>query len=162
MRRRKYLIGMGSLAASGVAVMGTSAFESATLEDRDFEGTVVNDNQGLLRLNPTVSEHATISDDELKLSIDDLNENAQFTFNKLFRIHNNGADTVDVSISVGDNPGGSVSRVFGTGGGGASNSSNLVATPVTLEPSEYVDVGAELDIGDGTGTFDGTFTVNAN
>jgi hypothetical protein len=142
--------------------MGTSAFDSATLEDREFEGTVVNDNQALLRLDPTVSQHATLSNAELKLSINNLNENAQFTFNRLFRIHNDGADTVDVSIVVGDNPGGSVSRVFGTGGPNVPDSSDMVSNPVTLEPGEYVDVGAELDIGNGTGTFDGTFTVNAN
>jgi hypothetical protein len=34
MQRRKFLIGMGSLAAGGAAAMGTGAFTSATLADR--------------------------------------------------------------------------------------------------------------------------------
>jgi hypothetical protein len=58
MQRRKFLIGAGSLAAGGAAVMGTGAFSQASVNERDFEGTVTNDNSARLRLNPTVGPYA--------------------------------------------------------------------------------------------------------
>lgn len=163
MKRRKFLVGLGSIAAGGAAVMGSGAFESASLNDRDVQATVVNDNQALLRLDPTVSQHATLSGGELLVSLQDLNQNANYTFGQLIRIHNNGDDPVDISISVDSTLDSAVNAIPATGGPGVGDSPNLRSTSVTLGPGDYVDVGAEVVTTSGLGTFStGTFTVNAD
>lgn len=168
MQRRKYLIGVGSLAAGSAAAIGTGAFESASINDRDALATVVNDNQALLRLDPTVSQHARLKsgvseEGELIIDLQDLNQNANFTFEQLVRIHNDGNQAVDIRISLGNGLDNAVDEVPGSGGPGVSDSSDLRNTPVRVESGEYVDVGAEVTTTSGLGTFNaGTFTVHAD
>jgi hypothetical protein len=51
MDRRKFLIGMGSLAAGSAAAVGTGAFSQASLNDRPVNVSVVNDAEGFLALS---------------------------------------------------------------------------------------------------------------
>jgi len=163
MQRRKFLIGAGSIAAGGAAVMGTGAFSQASVNERDFEGTVTNDNSARLRLNPTVGPYAEQgSDGELDVSIDGLNQNSTFTFPQLFRIHNDGTRTVYISINLNDNPGGSITAVPGDKVNGGSANNLAGSQEIRLQSGQALDVGVELDVGDGTGTFSGTFDVIAS
>jgi hypothetical protein len=162
MQRRKFLIGAGSIAAGGAAVMGTGAFSQATVSARDFEGTVSNDNEALLRLNPTVSPYAEQSSDgELDVLIDGLNQNSTFTFPQVFRIHNDGTQSVDISINLGSNPGGIITSVLGSGVG-SNSSTNLASNSINIGSGGSLDVGVKLDVGSGTGTDNGTFDVIAS
>jgi hypothetical protein len=66
--RRKFLIGMGSLAASGAAAMGTGAFTTMNAE-RNASINVVNDANGLITLEPGsgADERVYQSDGELEI-----------------------------------------------------------------------------------------------
>jgi len=166
MRRRKFLIGAGSLAASGAAALGTGAFDSAQINDRDFEATIRWDNNSnqLLRLNDNLSQYATIDGDgKLLVSIDALAQDSEYSFSDLFRVENNGREDVSLQVNVTDNPGSAIQDVP------AHN--NLGAGRDSIEPGEgsiplnsggFVDVGADVKVGDGLGTFDGEFTIIAN
>jgi len=74
MERRKFLIGMGSLAAGGAAATGTGAFTSQTLSDRQVTAEVTADSNGMVGLEagslPSVSETGS-GDLQLDLSGDD-------------------------------------------------------------------------------------------
>lgn len=139
--------------------MSTSAFSTATVRNRDFSGTVTNDNNALLRLDPTVSPYAGESGGELTISIDGLNQNADFTFNQVFRIHNDGTESVDISLSLTDNPGSAVEAAPSEKNTGAT--ADLLASSLQVDPGQYVDVGVEITVGSGTGTFSGEFNVEA-
>jgi hypothetical protein len=121
-----------------------------------------------LRLDPTVSQHARLRSGgseagELLIDLQDLNQNANFTFEQLVRIHNDGNQPVDISVSLGNGLDSAVDAVPGTGGPGVGGSPNLRTTPVTVGPGEYIDIGAEVTTTSGLGTFNaGTFTVHAD
>ena len=120
MERRKFLIGMGSLAAGGAAAMGTGAFTSVEAERTlsidtagdadaflsieratDSSGNVYpnageyvegNQNSGTLSLD------FTQADDTAAASASGVNQNAKTVFDNLLDITNNG--TQDVVLSV--------------------------------------------------------------
>jgi hypothetical protein len=161
MQRRKFLVGMGSLAAGSAAAMGTGAFSTATIEDRDFQGAVTNDNDAVLRLNPTNSPYAELNNGELRVNIQNLNQNATFTFPELFQIHNDGTRAVDITISIVNQPSDDpIDSVLGNKVGGGSTN-DLQNNAITLTPGDVMWVGAAIDVGDGIGTFSGEFNVNA-
>ena len=105
MERRKFLIGMGSLAAGGATAMGTGAFTSASAE-RAVDVNVVADDNAYLSLNPT-DERATIVDGQLKLDFagsstgaTGLNKDARTAFTDLFEIKNQGENPVYVGVGT--------------------------------------------------------------
>lgn len=125
MRRRKYLIGIGSLAAGSAVAVGTGAVtqsQSARAVDVD----VVADDQGLLQFvldhgSLENTEYASFEDGQLRLHFnsdadlsnggfagqgDGLNPDSTFDFDNLFQIRNATADdlAVDVDKSGLDNP----------------------------------------------------------
>jgi len=70
MQRRKFLVGMGSLAAGGAAAMGTGAFTSATIADRSVSVGVAEDDTSTVALNPGTNPDITIGEDgELELDL---------------------------------------------------------------------------------------------
>lgn len=159
------MIGAGSIVAGSAAAMGSGAFVSASADNREFEGTVTGDNNpnALLRLNPDVSPYASQgSDGMLDVAIDGLVQNSSFEFDQLFRIHNNGTNTVNLTINLDNNPNGDISRVPGENIDSGGTVNNLTNTALAIDPGERVDVGAVFDVGPGTGTFDGTFDVIAS
>ncbi|NHN40581.1 hypothetical protein G9C85_02875 [Halorubellus sp. JP-L1] len=166
MDRRKFVLGIGSLAAGGAAAMGTGAFSSAQINDRAVEASVVNDNSALLRLNPSVSQHATQSGGKLKVSIQDLSQDSEYTFKQLFRIHNDGGNNpVEISASMSGGLSSAVNdaRAYGPH---VVDGTSLISDSVTIAPGEYVDVGATVVTTDGVGSFDGggdwAFTIHAD
>ena len=76
MERRKFVIGLGSLAAGGAAATGTGAFTAAQISGRDADITVSGDDEALIQLipgdGPTVSDNRVgYEDGQLYISFDD-------------------------------------------------------------------------------------------
>jgi hypothetical protein len=107
MERRKFLIGMGSLAAGGAAAMGTGAF--STQATRSFAVDVVGDSSAYLGLDASSSSY--VSDSGGTISIDlgsdsgdggsGINQYSQTLIRPAFDLQNQGRDDLYVEI---DNP----------------------------------------------------------
>jgi len=77
MERRKFVVGLGALAAGSSAAVGTGAFSAALIDDRDVDIEVVGDDAALIQLvpgydeveNSTVSGDRVFHDDDEKLAI---------------------------------------------------------------------------------------------
>ncbi|WP_147587313.1 hypothetical protein [Halorubrum lipolyticum] len=67
MERRKFVIGLGSLAAGGAAATGTGAFTAAELSPRTANIGVVNDSNGLIGLEPGGTDLVYDEDGQLKI-----------------------------------------------------------------------------------------------
>jgi hypothetical protein len=104
MDRRKFLIGMGSLAAGSAAAVGTGAFASVEA-DRTVNVNVVGDDRAYLGLSPE-SPYAEYNGDwQLKLDFaengeggEGVNKDAVSTFDGVFKITNNGPNELDITI----------------------------------------------------------------
>ena len=122
MQRRKFIVGLGSLAAAGAAGMGTGAFSQAEAT-RSVDVDVANDSDGFLQLNITgdsleSTEYVNYEDGQLSIEIDEvgnsgfapagegLNPDATFDFDNLFQILNATQDDLAVAIDKSglDNP----------------------------------------------------------
>lgn len=92
--RRNTLIGLGILTAGGTGAVATGAFSAATAE-RDVTVEFADDDAGAIIGFESASDYADVGDDGmLSLTFDNLNKNADFTFQDTFRIVNNGSETV--------------------------------------------------------------------
>jgi hypothetical protein len=103
MQRRKFLIGMGSLAAGGAAAMGTGAFASVEAT-RSVNVNVADDANAYLGLHDT-SAYAEKSGKQLVLNFDDngnggmgINADSVSTFDGVFKMTNNGPNDLDITI----------------------------------------------------------------
>ena len=94
MQRRKFIIGTGALATGTAAAMGTGAFSNATVE-REVTVETTGDNEALVGLEST-SDYAEITGDTLEITFDELNADADFTFEDVFKLTNGGSETVNV------------------------------------------------------------------
>jgi hypothetical protein len=75
MQRRKYLAAMGSMAAGGAAMVGTGAFTSATIPDRQLSVSVDGDAASTVALNPGDDDDVFInSDNQLALDLSGAND----------------------------------------------------------------------------------------
>jgi len=106
MERRKFVVGLGSVAAGGAAAMGSGAFNIARA-DRDIDVEVVDDSDAYLGLEPTSAYSETV-DGQLRVAFDGtiaeqdgdgLSENANYVFTDVFAIRNNGTDKIAVTLS---------------------------------------------------------------
>lgn len=102
MQRRKFLTGVGALAAGTAAAIGTGATSQIRAE-RSVTASVTGDASANLGLEDQ-SEYASYNGNELALEFSSLNENASTRFENVFWIRNNGnqdlsvqAYTLDVS-----------------------------------------------------------------
>jgi len=107
MQRRKFIAGLGSLAAAGAAGIGTGAFSGVRAE-RDVSLEVSGDGNAYLGLEPTSPYASFDSDGALTLDFTSdgngnggLNPDANTNFNDLFTISNNGPETVAVWFNTG-------------------------------------------------------------
>lgn len=91
MERRKFVIGLGSLAAGGAAAMGTGAFSSAQAE-RTVSVDVAADDQAYVELSAVDERFADDEGNQLSISFDEegdgegLNEDSTFVFDDLFSV----------------------------------------------------------------------------
>jgi len=106
MQRRKFIAGVGSLAAGAAAVTGTGAFTSVQAE-RSVSVNVASDPNAYLGLNPIGDRASTDADGELKLDFSTsstgsqgLNQNARTAFTDLFQIRNQGDNPVYVGVGL--------------------------------------------------------------
>jgi len=122
MERRKFVVGLGSLAAGGAAAMGTGAV-SQSESSRSVDVDIANDSNGFLQINTTGSslentEYVSYEDGQLTIQISDpdnsgfasqaqgLNPDSTFDFDNLFQVLNATEDDLLLSIdkSTLDNP----------------------------------------------------------
>jgi len=117
MERRKFVVGLGSLAAGGAAAMGSGAFTSVSA-DRNIDVAVAGDDKALLQLEPTDGANSVFAEQSgstLKINIDDsvssvdgegLNDDARTIIRDVFKITNQGTQDVYVFIEIEDIPDG--------------------------------------------------------
>ena len=103
MQRRKFIAGIGSLAAGGAAAVGTGAFASVEAT-RSVSVNVSGDESAYLGLNET-SPYAEMSGKQLQLNFDDngnggkgINADSVSTFDGVFKMVNNGPNDLDITI----------------------------------------------------------------
>lgn len=116
LNRRNTLIGLGALAVGGGALFSTGAFTTVEAQ-RDVNVEVAGDASAFLGLHDedtegtAYSDASTITDGTLELIFDSdfgtgdgtgLNLDATTTFDPLFRVINNGEESVDVRIFSND------------------------------------------------------------
>jgi hypothetical protein len=101
MQRRKFIAGLGSLAAAGAAGIGTGAFSTASA-DRTVDVSVAADSNGFVEISALNGNYASGTDDgqlELDFNSDSglgifngdaqgLNPDSEFNFDEVFRIAN--------------------------------------------------------------------------
>jgi hypothetical protein len=108
MQRRKFIAGMGSLAAAGAAGIGTGAFTSVEA-DRTVDVEVATDDDAYLGLNtldtPNSNQYAELSNGTLEIAIDDsgengsgVNLNALTKFDRMFEVTNQGTQAIALYI----------------------------------------------------------------
>jgi hypothetical protein len=102
MKRRKFIIGTGALAAGSAAAVGSGAFTSVQA-DRSVSVNVAGDDSALLALEPCESspngDYASIGEDgQFTLDIPNLNGNAFTRIDDVFKITNQGTQPVVVYI----------------------------------------------------------------
>ena len=98
MERRKFLFGIGTVAAGGAAAMGTGAFTSVEA-DRGVSVTVADDSGAFLALSESDgpnAAYAEVNGGELSVSLDAVNDNAETIVRDVFDITNNGTKDVYV------------------------------------------------------------------
>lgn len=108
MERRKFMIGVGSLAAGSAAAMGTGAFNFANV-DRGMNVNIADDSNAFLALEDT-SGYADGSGSRLSLTFDSsadvtgkgINKNSDYSFTGVFSITNQGSQSVGVWINDND------------------------------------------------------------
>jgi hypothetical protein len=101
MQRRKFLIGMGSLAAGAAAATGTGAFTNASAE-RTVSVNVASDENAYVGLDPTVGQNSNfteIDSNQIDITLDGdgvsgsgINEDSNYGFLELFAVRNQGTD----------------------------------------------------------------------
>jgi hypothetical protein len=97
MRRRKFLVGMGSLAAGGAAATGTGAFTTMASGDRTMSVKVAEDSTAYVELKEDGKYAKQTGDGKLKLYFDDsqgvfeggVNPDSTYNFEDVFGV---GAD----------------------------------------------------------------------
>ncbi|MFC6785226.1 hypothetical protein ACFQFH_04580 [Halobaculum halobium] len=108
MERRKFMIGVGSLAAGGAAAISTGAFTSVSAT-RSVSVTVTGDAQAYLSLESQGSRATQAGNGELELDFSSsgngasgLNPDARTAFLNVFSISNQGEDDVVIGIVKSD------------------------------------------------------------
>jgi hypothetical protein len=169
MQRRKFIAGMGSLAAAGAAGIGTGAFTSVSA-DRTLTVDVAGDASAYLALEPSDgpnAEFATETGDTLEINFTDseeggsgLNEDARTVIRDVFKITNQGTqdvfvwvenDTVPDGIGVySDSPAHGSGSSTGLGNNKEGNvddgkRDNADLPPVSVPATNEVPVGETMD-----------------
>jgi len=160
MQRRKFIAGLGSLAAAGAAGVGTGAFTSVTA-DRGLDVSIASDNNALLSLGPVTNSPAHpnaayLSSDgssgEIDIDVEDVNTDANTWIDSLFQITNNGTQPIWVWFTLtgngfktqvyfypDDDRGASLTTYGGNGGAVSDQGASRVA--------QKIDVGDSLPVG---------------
>ena len=112
--RRNALIGLGAVAAGAGVIGGTGAF---TTVDADREITIDSTGDASANVQIVVNESQGLTDtgdDTVSLSFENLNQNAVTDFDGALSITPQGSATYDVTASLEDENGDSISWVTAT------------------------------------------------
>jgi hypothetical protein len=178
MQRRKFIAGMGSLAAAGAAGIGTGAFTSVQA-DRSVSVETADDNDAFLAIEtqntPNGNDYAGTSGGTVELDFTStpangsgLNENADTTIRDILQVTNQG--TEDVIVGVSNLP--TSMSIYTDDGDVAANGNSTSLNQDSYGPGSgnlaYVQVGETMeDVGvkfrdpPSDLDFDGTITFNA-
>ncbi|WP_246987563.1 hypothetical protein [Halorientalis marina] len=177
MQRRKFVVGIGSLAAGSAAAMGTGAFGDVDAA-RNMSGQIVGDTSAYLGLTSPSKYSEIAGDGELEITLEYLNDEAQNSFDQVLVLSNNGTDQAYVWVDVtanGDSgniyfyPDGDEDSKISTNSFTASNSD--VGGAPSNEGAFAVPVGHQLTVGlffdtrpssGGAFAADPAFTVHAS
>ena len=102
MERRKFVIGLGALAAGSSAAVGTGAFTAAELSGRDVGVTVSDDSDGLVALRAGSTEF--VEQEGGELGIDVSNEDAGVNPNSKYQIGQIPSNLADQPALGGTTP----------------------------------------------------------
>jgi hypothetical protein len=104
MQRRKFVIGLGSLAAGATAATGTGAF-SQSQTGREVEVSVVDDSNGFVALNSTSPYSGTDSgvltiyfNEEAAVTGSGVPEKTTMLFEEVFEVQNQGTQRVELGL----------------------------------------------------------------
>ena len=189
MERRKFVVGLGSLAAGGAAAMGSGAFSSASTGERTIEVEVTGDSNSYLGVSPTketeqgnnghFAEENTDGKLELKLdgssgltlpSGSGVNPDSEYVFDNVFKIQNLGPNAGggqgELEVWIESNTAAKVDFYWS---GGISDPRSYGddaedgESPATLSPGESHKVGFEVDASGLTNddTISGTISIRA-
>jgi hypothetical protein len=154
MQRRKFIAGVGSLAAGAAAVTGTGAFSTVTAE-RSMEVQVQTDQNAYVGISGD-SDYTTQTNGTLEINLDDngtgkgLNANATTEFTDLITVTNQGTDLAlvwlnlnNLNAQIGPDPG--------------TNDGSYVTAYLSMQDSAIANgTGAGMDGGGGTSATMGT------
>jgi hypothetical protein len=181
-KRRKVLIGAGSLLAGGAAATGTGAF-SAMEAERGLDVEIAGDGQGYLKFNTDLGnspdnnyEYAEINDKELVIDFDTnnaggdgVNYNSVMFFDDVFALENNGTEPLEIWVELG---GGldqylDVYPIAGNFGQGDSlvGASNAFSAPWATGVGSTLRVGIKVDttqVDLNNAELEGTITIHAD
>ena len=163
MERRKFMIGIGSLAAGGAAAMGTGAFETQEA-NRQLRVKVKRDQNGAIQLLPIgdFAQEGGTNARTLSLKFDQQNDDALTEYGPQFRIGNKGGNAqpnedfeVWITVELGntvqssENKGEDGNRIVAldtTGGKQLNNVTNSKpSNPEVLGQGNSVDVEVTVD-----------------
>lgn len=167
-KRRKFLTGLGALAAGSAAAVGTGAFDSVRAE-RSINVSVTGDSGAYLAFDASTSNYAQETSDTIALQFDGsnpgqngsgLNANADTFVKNVFRIKNQGTNRVRLQLAnddvegydIGTIPEGPMVVAY-TDDELAQSAGNAAATPfnASTAPTYWENEGAvgKQDLGPG-------------
>jgi len=181
-KRRKFLLGMGSLAAGGAAAIGSGAFSSVEA-DRSLSVTIADDDTAYLKFDTDLGnspdnnyEYSEISDDEMSISFDTndaggegVNPNSVTYFDDVFALMNQGTEPVKIWFEL--NEGLDEYLDVYPIAGGVQRDNSLVGEANAFSASWATGVGSTLRIGikvdttevaDDNELLEGSITVHAD
>jgi hypothetical protein len=173
MERRKFIIGVGSLAAGGAAAMGSGAFTSVEA-DRQVDVQVAEDANAYLGLDESGEANDAYFDtsgDQYAVNFSDsgnggsgVNPNADTVAEDVFTIKNQGTQAVEVDLSSNDlevQSNGSISAPSSDGIAVAlADDDGDNDNTYTLGTGDSVNV--DFAINSGTSNLSGTLTITAD
>jgi hypothetical protein len=169
MKRRKFVVGLGSLAAGGAAAMGTGAFESQEAV-RQGRVKVKNDENAAIQLTP-IGDYASIGGTNgrtLQVKFDLQNDRAFTEYGEQFRIGNRNnpanpdedyevwitvqSDVFDRNEGIAQSGGQPTDRIVALDTDGGQQLNNVTnskpSSPPVIGPGDSVDVEVTVDTRD--------------
>jgi len=181
MQRRKFMVGVGSIAAGGAAVMGTGAFSQMSSGERAVTVQVEDDANSFLALVPAATdqpnEHGHFAEqngDKLEINVNGdnltfpngngVNPDSEYYIDNVFKIQNLGPNgsggTGEVAAYIASN---TVGRVDFYWGGDPDSSAEGSSNSETMSPSDELKVGLYIDATDlnSSDTISGEIVIEA-
>ena len=160
MNRRNVLIGLGTVAAGGGALLGTGAF-STVEADRTVNVGTSDDASALLAFsvdtsydgisNDNATDDGTNNQDIVQINLTNINDNATTTFNAALTVTNNGSQ--EVTLTANSVP---------TGLTFSGPNNDLSGAGETIVSGDPVDIDISVDTTKSVSTDTVTFKAQSN